>query len=155
MKRLIIGMILLVLSLGGCKNIKDVRVTSVKLETVSIQGLKSLAMHLAVGIDNPAMQVHLEEIHGKIKHSGKVIGMLAVDPFTVYARSEEIYHIRAVVSLAEGAGIMDLAVLMDENALDRCTVDISVSPRLKSGLSAPISLNDIPLKTLLERASIK
>ena len=67
----------------------------------------------------------------------------------------EIYHIRAVVSLAEGAGIMDLAVLMDENALDRCTVDISVSPRLKSGLSAPISLNDIPLKTLLERASIK
>jgi hypothetical protein len=59
------------------------------------------------------------------------------------------------VSLAEGAGIMDLAVLMDENALDRCTVDISVSPRLKSGLSAPISLNDIPLKTLLERASIK
>jgi hypothetical protein len=101
------------------------------------------------------MQVTLEDINGAVKHSGKVIGRLAMDPFTVYARSAEIYHLRAVVSLAEGATLMDLALLMDQNALNQCTVDISVRPRLKNGLSAPIAVTDIPLKKLLDRATSK
>ena len=156
LKRLIIAMLVAVLSLSGCKNVKDIRVTSAKLETISFQGLKSLGVHLAVGIDNPArMQVTLEDINGAVKHSGKVIGRLAMDPFTLYARSAEIYHLRAVVSLAEGATLMDLALLMDQNSLNQCTVDISVRPRLKNGLSAPIALTDIPLKKLLDRATSK
>lgn len=148
-------MLVLVLSFTGCKKVKDIKVTSVNLETISVQGLRSLGVHLAVGIDNPAMQIGLEDIYGSVKHSGKVLGNLTVDPFVVNARSAEIYHLRAVVSLAQGASLMDLALLMDENALNECTVDISARPRLKSGLSAPIDITDIPLKKLLERASIK
>lgn len=142
----------LVLSLSSCRKIKDISITSVKLEAVSPEGLRGLNVFLAVGIDNPAMQIELTEIHGALKHSGKVLGRLAMDPVKVQARSAEIYHVRAVVTLAEGAGLKDLMVLMDEKALDECMIDVSVRPKLKSGLSAPINIKDIPLKKLLENA---
>lgn len=142
----------LVLSLNSCKKIKDISVTSVKLEAISPEGLRSLNVFLAVGIDNPAMQIELTEIQGALKHSGKVLGRLAMDPVKLQARSAEIYHLRANVSLAEGAGLKDLMVLMDEKALNECMIDISVRPKLKSGLSAPINIKDIPLKKLLENA---
>ena len=149
----IIALVFLLVSLSGCKDVRDIRITSVRLETISFQGLTSLGVHFAVDIDNPAMQVGLEEIHGEVRHSGKVIGKIAVDPFIMNARSAETYHLRAVVSLAEGATLKDLAMLMDKSALDECTVDISARPRLKNGLSAPVTINDSPLKKLLEKVT--
>lgn len=150
-KTLILTIVALVFSLSGCRNVKDIDITSVKLEAISPEGLRSLNIYLAVGIDNPAMQIELTEIQGSLKHSGKIIGRLAMDPIKVQARSAETYHVRANVSLAEGAGLKDLMVLMDEQALNECLVDVSVRPKFKSGLSAPVTLTDIPLKKLLDR----
>ena len=144
-------MLVAVLSLSGCKNVKDIRVTSAKLETISFQGLKSLGVHLAVGIDNPArMQVTLEDINGAVKHSGKVIGRMAMDPFVLQGRSAEVYHLKAFLSIGEDATLRDLLMLTDVEKLYECTVDVSATPRLKSGLGAPVTLRDIPLKKLLE-----
>jgi hypothetical protein len=40
-------------------------------------------------------------------------------------------------------------MLTDMTKLQECMVDVSVTPRLKGGLGAPINLKDIPLKKLL------
>ena len=147
-------MLVAVLSLSGCKNVKDIRVTSAKLETISFQGLKSLGVHLAVGIDNPArMQVTLEDINGAVKHSGKVIGRLAMDPFVLQARSAEIYHLKGLVTLGEDATLRDLMMLADMTRLNECMVDVSLKARLKNGVTAPINVKDIPLKKLLDSTS--
>ena len=138
-------------ALGGCKNVKDIRVTSVKVEAIAPQGLKGLNVFLAVGIENPAFQISLEDINGAVKHSGKVLGRVAMDPFTVQARSAEIYHVRAFVTLGEDATLRDLIMLTDLAKLNECTVDVSATPRLKSGLGAPITVKDIPLKKILEK----
>lgn len=151
-KAFILLMLAAVMSLSGCRKIRDISITSVALEAISPAGMRSLDVYLAVGIDNPAMQIELTDIQGALKYSGKIIGRLAMDPVKVQARSAEIYHVKANVSLAEGAGLKDLMVLMNEEALNSCLIDVSVRPKLKSGLSAPINLEDIPLKKLLDSA---
>jgi hypothetical protein len=60
-----------------------------------------------------------------------------------------MYHVKAFVTLGEDARLRDLLMLTDINRLYECTVDVSATPRLKSGLGAPITIKDIPLKKLL------
>ena len=141
----------MLLALGGCKKVKEISVTSVKVEAISPQGLQGINVFLAVGIDNPAMQISLENISGALKHSGRVLGRVTMDPFTVQARSAEVYHLRAFVKLGEDATLKDLLMLTDMAKLYECTVDVSATPRLKSGLGAPITIKDIPLTKLLEK----
>lgn len=146
----------LLFCVGGCRNIervKDIRVTSVHLDAVSPQGFTALNVFFSVGVDNPAFQIGLEDIEGSLKHSGKVLGRLAMDPFVLQARSAEIYHLRAEVKKGESASWSDVLKLADTNVLNECQVDISLKARFKNGVTAPIRINDIPLKKLLEKAS--
>lgn len=142
----------LTLCLSGCNKVKQIRPTSCRLEAVSPSGLRSVNVFLAVGIDNPAFQIGISEIQGSVKHSGKVLGKLAMDPFVLQARSAEIYHLRAEVSLAEGAGLMDLMVFTDQTKLNECLVDISAKATLKGGVSKTVTYTDIPLKKLIDKA---
>ena len=149
---LIVLLSVMLLALSGCKsvrNVKNISVSSVKVEAIAPQGLQGINVFLAIGIDNPAMQITLENINGALKYSGKVLGRVSVDPFTLQARSAEIYHLRAFVTLGEDATLKDLLMLADMTKLQECMVDVSATPRLKSGLGAPINLKDIPLKKLL------
>jgi hypothetical protein len=112
-----------------------------------------LNVYVAVGVDNPAFQIGLEDIQGSLKHSGKVIGRLAMDPFVLQARSAEIYHLKGLVTLGEDATLRDLMMLADMTRLNECMVDVSLKARLKNGVTAPINVKDIPLKKLLDSTS--
>ncbi|MBQ8483989.1 MAG: hypothetical protein IJ504_06770 [Bacteroidales bacterium] len=139
----------LVLTLTSCNKVKDIKVTSVKIEAIAPQGLQGLNVFLAVGIDNPAFQVGLEDINGALKHSGKVLGRATMDPFVLWARSAEVYHLRAFVKLGEDATLKDLLMLTDAERLEECVIDVSVKIRLKNGTAVPLNIKDIPLKKLL------
>lgn len=149
-KLLILILSVSLFSVTSCKKVKDISVTSVAVESVSPQGLQGLNVYLAVGVDNPAFQVGLEDIEGTLKYSGKVIGRMTMDPFVLWARSAEIYHLRAFVTLGEDATLRDLLMLADMKRLNECMVDVSVKVRLKNGTMVPLKIKDIPLKKLLE-----
>ena len=140
----------LVLMFSGCKNVKDIKVVSAEVEKVALLGFTGLEVHMAIGIDNPALQIGLEDINGAIKHSGKVLGRMTVAPFTLKAKSAEVYHLKARLTLGEDATVRDLMKFTDPARLEECMIDLNATPRLKSGLGTPIKLQDIPLKKLLE-----
>lgn len=144
-------MLAVMLCLTGCKGVKDINVTSVELESISMRGLKSLDIYLKVGVDNPAKQVKISDIEGSLKHSGKIIGKLAMDSFILGGKTSDIYTLKANVSLAQGAGLKDFMVLTDKKGLNQCTVDISA--QAKYGKNAPVQIRrkDIPLKELLDK----
>ena len=142
-------MSVMVLTLSGCKNIKDITVTSVEVEAIAPEGLKGLNVYLAVGIDNPAMQISFEDINGALKHSGKVIGRMAMDPFVLQARSAEVYHLKTSVNIEQGVTLAELLALTDAETLNKCMVDVSVRATLKGGVSKRLKFNDIPLTNLL------
>ena len=140
----------LVLCLSGCNKVKQIKVTSVALESVGLRGLKGLDVGVAVGIDNPAFSVDLSEIEGALKHSGKVLGRVSLDPFTLHGRSAEIYHLRALVSLEKGVGLQEILPYMKVEMLEQCTLDVSVKVTYKKSVSKVLNFKDIPVKRLLE-----
>lgn len=157
MKNLLKRVILIVVSamalcLAGCKdiqNIKNIKVTSVAVETVSPNGLRGMTVGLAVGVDNPSFHVDLSEINGALKLSGKVLGRVTMDPFTLHGKSAEIYHLKAAVTIEPGVTLSELAALLDMETLNQCMVDVSARATLKNGLSKVLNFNDIPVKDLL------
>lgn len=140
------------LCLAGCKdiqNVKNIKVTSVAVETISPNGLRGLTVGLAVGVDNPSFSVDLSEINGSLKLSGKVLGRVAMDPFTLHGKSAETYHLKAAVTIEPGVTLSELAALLDMETLNQCMADVSVRATLKNGLSKVLNFNDMPVKDLL------
>ena len=148
-KVLVFLLMAFMLALAGCKDIKDIRVTSVNLESVSMRGFKSVDLHLSAEVYNPARQIRLSEIDGSIVHSGKVIGKLAMDPFILAPKSLETYNLKANVALAQGTGLKDLMMLADPQKLNECTVDVSAKATYGKGAPMQIKRKNIPLKELL------
>lgn len=153
LKRVIlIAVSAMALCLTGCKdiqNIKNIKVTSVAVETVSPNGLRGMTVGLAVGVDNPSFHVDLSEINGALKLSGKVLGRVTMDPFTLHGKSAEIYHLKAAVTIEPRVTLSELAALLDMETLNQCMVDVSARATLKNGLSKVLNFNDIPVKDLL------
>lgn len=137
------------LSLTSCGDVRDISVTSVDIESISLNGFRGADVALAVGIHNPAFQVGLSEIQGSLKLSGKVLGRMAMDPFILHARSTEIYHLKTSVSIEQGVTLRELVALTDMESLNKCTVDVSVRATLKNGVSTVLRFNDIPMTDLL------
>ena len=138
-----------VMCLSGCGDVRDIKVTSVNIENISLNGLRGANIDLAVGIDNPAFRVELSEIEGSLKLSGKVLGRMTMAPFVLHARSTEIYHLKSTVNIEQGVTLRELMALTDMETLNRCTVDVSVRATLKSGVSKVLRFNDIPMTKLL------
>lgn len=145
----------LMLGLTSCGNFKDIKVNSANIEKISPYGLRGVDVAFAVEVDNPASQIKLSDMEATLKHSGKVIGKVTVDPFTMKKRSVEVYHLNARVNLGEGVSLYDMVMLMDDKVLGECVVDVTAKGKLKSGLAKTITKKDIPLKKLLEYAEQK
>lgn len=142
----------MLLLLTGCQKIKDIRITSSRIVSLDVKGLKGADVRLSVGVYNPAGQISISEIEGEVKYSGKVIGRVAIDPVVIKARSEENYDVKAAISIAEGVSLRDLMVFADLRKLGECTVDMSAKAKIKGGGTKKFSVKDIPLKELLEKA---
>ncbi len=137
-------------SCSGIKKLENLKVTSANIGRISPNGLKAIKLDLKVGVDNPGVQVSLSEISCDLKHFGKVLGKVAVDPFTLHARTEEIYDLKADVSLGDGMTLFDAGRLLEKDAVDDLTVDVHAKVKLKSGVYRSLDYNDIPLKKLIE-----
>ena len=148
-KILVLALVSAVFMLAGCQKIKDIRVTSTKIVSLNIRGLSGAEIILEVGVCNPAQQITLSEIEGELKHSGKVLGRVAVAPFVLKPKTQEIYDIEVALSIAEGASLRDLMMLTDIRKLNECTVDLSAVAKIKGGGKKKLAVKDIPLKELL------
>lgn len=156
MKR--IGLIILVAALAcltSCNKVKDIKVNSAEVEALSPYGKRGAFAGLAVEIDNPTIQIKLSEMEAVVKCSGKILGKVTVDPFTLKPRTVETYHLKTTMSLDESLTLFDLAVFLDKDVLDKCTVDITAKGKIKGGLSKTITRKDIPLKKLIEKYADK
>ena len=139
--------------LAGCadiKRLKDLEVESVALENFKPRGFRGATLTLLVEVDNPGVQLSLSEISGEIEHSGKVLGKVAVDPFTLQGKKADKYRLNVELSLAEGVNILDLGVLLDKKSLEKMTVDASADVRIKKGKARTMKINDLPLKKLID-----
>ena len=140
-------------ALTGCSDImrlKNLEIDSVAVENIRTRGLRGVTLTLLVEVDNPGAQVSLSEISGTVEHSGKVLGMVAVDPFTIQGKTADAYRLNADLTLADGTNVLALGKLLDKKALDDVTVDLSADVRIKKGKVRTMKINDVPLKKLID-----
>ena len=151
MRRLIVLVVAVMLvSLTGCGKFKEIKVNSVKVEKVSPCGFRGVDVGLAVEIDNPAVQIKLSDMVATVKCSGKVLGKVTVDPFTLQGKSVEHYDLKARMTLDQKVTVYDVLMLLDNAFIDKCTVDLTAKGTLRGGLSKTIRKKDVPLKKLME-----
>ena len=139
--------------LSGCADIKKLRnieVESVSLENFRPRGFRGATLTLLVEVDNPGAQISLSEISADVEHSGKVLGKVAVDPFTLQGKTTDTYRLEAELTLAEGVNVFELGKLLDKKALEKMTVDVSADVRIRKGKIRTMKINDLPVKKLIE-----
>lgn len=149
----IIPVILAVVFVSGCADIRrleDLKISGVKIEKMNMEGLKGLALQLAVDVDNPGAQVSLSDISGEIEHSGKVLGTVAVAPFVLKGKTSETYHIDAELRLGRNVTVLELGRLLDKDILDEVLVDVSACVRIKKGKTRTFEMKDMPVKDIVE-----
>lgn len=134
---------------GGCGRFQDIRPVSANVESIQPEGLRSLSLVVSVEFDNPASQVSLSEINGTVMHSGKVLGRVAVDPFTLEARKQKYYSLKAVITLDESQSLMGLMSVVADDFVDKCTLDLSAKASLRGGASRNLSVKELPLSKIL------
>lgn len=147
---LVVATLFVMIGCADIKRLKDIDVNSVSLESFRPRGLRGATVVLLVEVDNPGAQLSLSEISAELEHSGKVLGKVAVDPFTLQGKTADTYRLEAELSLAEGANVLDLGALLDEKALEKMTVDVSTDVRIKKGKTRTVKYNDLPLKKLID-----
>jgi len=151
-KSIILSLVLLVFvmsGLTGCRKYEQIRVTSGVVESLSLNGLRSLDLDLVVGVDNPAGKVVIQKMEGTLKHFGKVIGKVTTtEPLVLAKGMEAEYDVKVRVSLEPGLGVMQVMSLMNKGKLGECTVDVSAVGKV-SGVRMKKNYNDIPLNKLL------
>lgn len=147
---LVVATLFVMIGCADIKRLKDIDVNSVSLESFRPRGLRGATVVLLVEVDNPGAQLSLSEISAELEHSGKVLGKVAVDPFTLQGKTADTYRLEAELSLADGANVLDLGALLDEKALEKMTVDVSTDVRIKKGKTRTVKYNDLPLKKLID-----
>ena len=142
-------LLVFLLSLTGCRKYEQIQILSGKVESLKMNGLRTAELVLKVEVSNPAGKVSVEDVNGRVKHSGKVIGNVSLAPLRLHPRTTGEYRVDAKVTLERGVSLMDLMNLMDVRRLKECTVDISAKGKA-AGVKVKKEYKDIPLKKLLE-----
>lgn len=142
-------LMLVLMTFTGCKKYTEVKVVSVKVESVNMKGLRAGEAVVTVRVDNPAGKMTLEELNGVVKHSGKVLGNIALDPVTLKPRQADDYSVNVRFELDKGVGVMYMLTFTDIRKLKECTIDLSARGKA-AGVRVKREYKDIPVKNLLE-----
>lgn len=136
--------------LSACtKSFQDIKVTSCRLVSVSPKGLTSFDAVLEVGVDNPAPQLTLSNAYAKLKMDDNPCLHLTADDLTIQPRAEQVYTVMLHGTIDGNFNPFSLLSLLEDQNLDRMTIDVSFHGALKSGLGKDFEYKDIPLKELL------
>ena len=146
---LFIALCVMLTMLTGCNKYKDIEITGGKIESISMTGLRSVNLGLAVGIDNPRGKIEIRHVDGVVMHFGKVIGRVTLDPFVVEKKSAGDYHLEAVFALDENMGLRQIMQFVNIDKLYECTVDIHVKA-YSAGVSVQKRFRNVPMKELFE-----
>ena len=120
-----------------------------RVESLTMNGLRTADVVMEVEVSNPAGKVVIEEVTGTVKRFGKVLGNVSLAPLQLLPRTTREYRVDARITLGRGVSFMDVMGLTDMRRLQECTVDVSAKGKA-AGVKIKKEYKDIPLKKLLE-----
>lgn len=144
---------LVILLTSGCNSIqklKNIRVTSATIDSVTPTGFRSLDAKLLIGLDNPAMQFTIEDVSGVLYYKAKPYVDFSAEPVTVKAKTAAVYELNASAFLKPEVTLLEVMRLAKNYDLADFTIDINATVKLRSGVGKALTFKDMNLKDLME-----
>lgn len=142
------------LTLSGCaslKKVKDIKITSVGVESYSFSGLRSINALLAIGIDNPTFAFKVTQLNGILKYKGEDFAFYSADTLNVDRQCVKVYDLPCAATLSEEVNLMQAIQIMRNGTLEGFTTDVEAKVKLKSGAGTTLKYKDIDLQEMTER----
>lgn len=139
-------------TLRELSSIKDIGITSCSIVSVTPRGLKSADAVLAIGIHNPSIAFTITELDASVRTGNVNLAKLVGGPIAVERQSDNVYEVPCTASLLDNLNLLKLVALVTAKNLDNCMVDITADVMLANGLSRRLTLGEIPLQKLIDRA---
>lgn len=152
MKRLLVLLLLLLPSAWACESIKDIRLTSVSLASVTPDGLTRADAVVDVGISNPAPSFVASGITGKLLFDETALIEMKADDFKVAARRDSVYSVPMKIMLSGGLNLLTIGRMLDNADDSRYQVEITAKCGPSAGVGKVIVYKR-PLKTIWEKFS--
>ena len=143
----------LVLAFSGCaglEKVKDIKVTSVGVESYSFSGLRSIDAVLAIGIDNPTFAFKITDLNGILKYKGEDFAFYSADTIKVDKKCSKVYDLPCSATLTEGVSLMRAIQIARDGTLDGFTTDLEAKVKLRSGAGTTLKYKDLDLKKMAE-----
>lgn len=152
MKRLLtlLSIVTLMMSLTSCAGVKDIKLTSFAVKSVSLSGLKSVNGVLALGIENPIMGFTISDLKGVVNRKGEEFATFSAGKLPVSRKSSKVYPLSCSGSIAKNVGLLDLMKLAGSKDFSDLTVDISVKIKLRCGIGKTLRFKEMKVSELME-----
>lgn len=137
-------------SCASLRKVKDIKVTSVGVESYSFSGLRSVDAMLAIGIDNPTFAFKVTGLNGILKYKGQDFAFYSADTVKVDARCVKVYDLPCSAVLSEGVTLRQALQIAKKGSLDGFTTDVEAKVRLKNGAGTTLKFKDMDLQKMAE-----
>ncbi len=121
--------LIVMLFLGtACSGVKDIRMTSVNVKSLDINGFRGVTAGIALGIHNPSgRDLSITDIEGTVYLDGQVLGNFSADTLIVRRKTSDIHDLEVKASFDRSAdtGKIFSSFLFSGFDPDDCTCDIS------------------------------
>lgn len=142
--------VLVLLSLGSCGKLKEIRVDGYRIESVEM-GKRSLDAVIRLEVDNPARQLTFSDICGTIFLGDEEIADYTARPVVIAGRSAGEYPLECSVTLSDGLSIIRFMTLASRTDAGELSTDFRARVKVKGGVRRQIRLKDMPLKDLIRK----
>ena len=159
MKRLFIVMAMALILLSGCKgrSLKDIKVNSLEIVSLSPHGLRDIDAVVRLTVYNPSMGFELTDVLGLLKYKGEDAVIITADQVMVTGKAEKTYTIPLHGTIADDFNPFQLLNLMNRSGgekkinLDDVTLDLSLRPALRGGFGTTVVKKDIHVSDFLKK----
>ena len=150
----ILAIAVIALTAASCGNVRNIRVTSCNVASVSPNGLRSVNAKLRVGIHNPSMTFTVSDLIGYIRNQDGVIADFTGGPVNVLRKSDMTYDVPCDLTLNGKISLFEVLGVLQTMDLSAYFVDVTANVTTAGGVTRVYKYNDIPLKDLIRDGNL-
>ena len=149
---LILAAVLAIAGLSSCvSKYKKVKIVSCDVESFIPSWLKSFNAVAKVGIDNPAPDFNIKNIHATIRKDTVDVLYIDAENVAVDGKVNKVYRVPVAGQLSKSINLMQLAIMAKDFKPEDYKVDITGRATVAGNIGKDIKYKDVPLKKFIDK----
>ena len=146
----VLAAVILALAVTACSGLRNIRITSVSLESLRITSSNSLEASILVGVDNPSGNVSVSSLCAVLKYDGEVIANATAPDIELEGNSSLEYRLPCKAELADNISLLKAGMILAGADPKEVSADLSLSLTPRGGHTKSMNFKDLDLTGLLQ-----